>query len=82
MSLGSARSVALYTGSSAVSLPIDNNTISGSTTSTIWIRVRSVVNVTSPLVVAVSSVVCTATVVTAGTVAGFYMIRLTILQIA
>ncbi len=84
MSLGSAGSVAIYTGATAGSLAIDNNTIAGSTTATTWIHGRAieVVPTATTLVFAISSVVGTAAVVTAGTAAGFFMIRLTILKIA
>lgn len=83
MSLGDAGSVAIYTGASAGSLAVDNNTISGSTTATTWIHGRAGVVVSgASLVVAISSVVGTAAVVTAGTAAGFFMIRLSILKVA
>jgi hypothetical protein len=82
MSLGAAGSVAIYTGPTAGSLAIDNNTISGSSTGTTWIHGRAFVNVSTTLVLAISSVVGTAAVVTAGTAAGCFMIRLTILKIA
>ena len=82
MSLGSAGSVALYTGPSAGSLAVDNNTVAGSSTATTWIHGRAVEVVGTTLVVAVSSVVGTAAVVTAGTDAGSYMIRVTFLKIA
>jgi hypothetical protein len=82
MSLGSAGSVALYTGPNSGALAVDNATVSGSTTATTWIHGRVVQNVPTTLVIAVSSVVGTAAVVTAGTAAGLYMIRLTLLKIA
>ncbi len=82
MSLGSPGSVAIYKGATAGTLAIDDNTIAGSTTATTWIHGRAFVNVTTvPLVVAISSVVGTAAVVTAGTAAGVFMIRLTILKV-
>ena len=84
MSLGSAGSVAIYTGPNSGALAIDNNTIAGSTTATTWIHGRALVQVPSatPVVAAISPVVGTAAVVTAGTAAGFFMIRLTILKVA
>jgi hypothetical protein len=83
MSLEAAGSVAIYTGASAGSLAIDNNTIAGSSSGTTWIHGRAFVEVAStPVVAAISSVVGTAAVVTAGTAAGYYMIRLTILKIS
>lgn len=83
MSLESAGSVAIYTGATSGTLAIDNNTIAGSTTATTWIHGRAGVVVSgASLVVAISSVVGTAAVATAGTAAGFFTIRLTILKIA
>ncbi len=82
MSLGSAGSVAIYKGPNAGALAIDNNTIAGSSTATTWIHGRAVEQATAGQVFAISSVVGTAAVVPAGTAAGFFMIRLTILQIA
>lgn len=83
LSLGSAGSVALYTGATAGSLAVDNNTIAGSTTATTWIHGRAGVVVSgASLVVALSSVVGTAAVVIAGNAAGFFTIRLTILKVA
>lgn len=84
MSLEANGSIAIYTGASAGSLAIDTNTIAGSTTGTTWIHGRAFVVVPAgpPLVVAISSVVGTAAVVTAGSAAGFYMVRLTILKIS
>jgi len=83
MSLGSAGSVAVYSGATAGSLAVDTNTIAGSSTATTWIHGRAGVVVSgASLVVAISSVVGTAAVVTAGTAAGFFTIRLTILKVA
>ena len=83
MSLGAAGSVALYTGADSGLMTQDTNTVSGSTTATTWIHGRSLQVVTSePFFIEVSSVIGTAAVVTAGTAAGSYMIRLTILKIA
>ena len=82
MSLGSAGSVGLYTGPTAGTLALDTNSIAGSSTATTWIHGRAMVVVgASPVVVAVSSVVGTASVVTAGTAAGSFLIRLTVLKI-
>jgi hypothetical protein len=81
MSLEAAGSVAIYSGPSAALLAIDTNTISGSTTATTWIHGRAIQNVLASSVFALSSVVGTAAVSTAGTSAPF-MIRLTILKIA
>lgn len=83
MSLGSAGSIALYTGPSAGSLAINNNTIAGSSSATTWIHGRGTVVVAStPVVVAVSSVVGTANVVVAGNAAGFYVVRVHITRVA
>lgn len=81
-SLTSAGSIAIYTGSSVSTLAIDNNTIAGSSTATTWIHGRAIIVVPTTLVAAISSVVGTAAVTTAGTAAGFFIVRLTILRIA
>jgi hypothetical protein len=80
-SLTTAGSMALYIGPDSGSLAIDTNTVSGSTTATSWIHGRAILDVPVSLVIAVSSVVGTANVATAGT-ASLFMIRLTILKIA
>lgn len=82
MSLEAAGSVGIYTGPSAGSLALDTNTVAGSTTGTTWIHGRAIVQVTTTLVAAISSVVGTAAVTTAGTDAGSFMIRLTILKLS
>jgi len=81
MSLDSAGSVGLYKGPTSGALALDANTIAGASTATTWIHGRDLVTVQSTLVVAVSSVVGTASVVTAGSAAGSYLIRLTVLKI-
>jgi hypothetical protein len=80
MSLASAGSVAIYSGPDAASLAIDTNTVSGSTTATTWIHGRAIESVLTSLVIAISSVVGTADVTTAGNDTAF-MIRLTILKL-
>jgi hypothetical protein len=80
-SLASAGSLAIYSGANAASLSIDPNTISGSITATTWIHGRAIETVLTSLVIAISSVVGTADVTTAGNATPF-MIRLTILKIA
>jgi hypothetical protein len=82
MSLGSASSIGVYIGPSAGSLTIDNATVAGSTTATTWIHGRAIEDVSTSLVVAISSVVGTAAVVSAGTDAGSFMVRVTFLKIA
>ncbi len=82
MSLESAGSIAIYTGPSDVTLSQDPNTIAGSTTATTWIHGRSVIMVETMTVMAISSVVGTAAVVTAGTAAGVYMVRISFLKLA
>ena len=78
-SLGSAGSIAVYRGATAGTLAVDTNTIAGSSTATTWIHGRAVIDTRAGAeVVAISSVVGTAAVVTAGNAAGFFMIRLTI----
>jgi hypothetical protein len=81
MSLASAGSVAIYSGTDATSLAIDTNTVSGSTTATTWIHGRSLELVLTQLVIAISSVVGTADVTTAGNGTA-YMIRLTVLKLS
>jgi hypothetical protein len=80
-SLTAAGSLAIYSGPAANALTIDTYTISGSTTGTTWIHGRAVEEVLATQFFAVSSVVGSANVTTAGT-ATPYMIRLTILKIA
>ena len=82
MSLGSAGSIALYKGPSSGSLAIDNDTVAGSSTATTWIHGRAIELVVSTQVFAVSSVVGTAAVVTAGTDTSHYMVRITFLKVA
>jgi len=81
MSLVSAGSVAIYSGPTAGALSLDANTIAGSSTGTTWIHGRAIQSVPTTSVIAISPVVGTADVGTAGSAAGFYMIRLTILKI-
>jgi hypothetical protein len=83
MSLTSDGSIGLYTGATASSLALDSDSIAGSATGTTWIHGRAIEVVgTTPLVVAVGSVVGTAAVTTAGSAAGFYIVRLTILKVS
>jgi len=82
MSLGSAGSVAIYKGPNSGSLAIDTQTVAGSSTATTWIHGRAIEFVSTTLVVAISSVVGTATVVTAGNNAGNFMIRITFLKLS
>ena len=82
MSLGTAASVALYTGTTVGTLAVDNNTVAGSSTATTWIHGRAIENVTvAPFLFEISSVVGTAATVTAGTAAGNYMVRITIIKL-
>ena len=81
MSLGSAGSVGIYSGPNSGSLALDTNTVSGSSTATTWIHGRAIIVVVDSLTFGISSVVGTASVVTAGTDAGSFMIRLTILKV-
>jgi hypothetical protein len=62
-------------------LTIDTNTVSGSTTATTWIHGRAIETVSTTLCIAISSVVGTANVATAGTDSS-YMIRIIIIKIA
>ena len=81
MSLSTAGSVAIYTGPTASSLRIDTNTITGSTTATTWLHGHSIEIVSRSLVIAISSVVGTSAVTTAGNSTS-YMIRIVILKLA
>jgi Collagen triple helix repeat (20 copies) len=81
LSLASAGSVALYTGLTSSSLSVDPNTISGSSTATTWIHGRAIEYVATSLVVALSSLIGTANVTTAGT-SSSYTMRFVILKIA
>ncbi len=66
-----------------VALSLDTTSIAGASTATTWIHGRTLIAVGgSPVVFEVSPVVGTAFVVTAGTAAGVYLIRLTILKIS
>ena len=82
MSLTDAASVSIYKGPTSATLAADVDTVSGSTTATTWIHGRSLVEVTTTLVVAISAYNDTVAVTTAGDAAGIYMVRLTILKIA
>jgi len=82
MSLSSAGSVGLYVGATAGSLALDSSSVCGSSTATTWVNCKSVQNVPTTLVVAVSSVVGTLAVVTAGNAGGVYMVRLTITKLS
>jgi hypothetical protein len=81
VSLSSAGSLAIYTGPTSASLTLDTNTVAGSSTGTTWIHGRAFEVVATNLVFAISSVVGTAAVATAGN-SNEYMIRITILKIA
>lgn len=82
MSLTAAGSVGIYIGPNSGSLALDTNTVAGSTTGTTWIHGRAIEVVSTTSVFAISSVVGTAAVTTAGSDAGSFMIRLSILKIA
>lgn len=83
MSVGAAGSVGIYKGPVPVALSPDTTSIAGASTATTWIHGRTLIAVGgSPVVFEVSPVVGTAFVATAGTAAGVYMIRLTILKIS
>jgi hypothetical protein len=80
-SLEASGSLAVYSGPNSAALSVDVETVSGSSTGTTWIHGRTIKVVSTSLVVAVSSVVGTAAVATAGT-SSSYMIRITFLKIA
>ena len=81
MSLGSAGSIGLYTGTSLNNLSLISTSIAGSTTATTWIHGRHIVSLTQQSYLIVSSVVGTAAVVTAGTATGNYITRITFLKV-
>ena len=80
MSLTSAGSIALYTGTSVASLTVVNESIAGSTTGTTWIHGRHIINATVQTYLTVSSVVGTAAVPLAGT-SDKYITRITFLKV-
>ena len=83
MSLAAAGSVGIYRGPAAPALSVDSASIAGAATAATWIHGRTLIVVGgSPVVFAVSPVVGTASVISAGTAVGFYLIRLTVLKIA
>ena len=83
MSLNSAGSFGIYSGPTAQALSLDVASIAGATTSTTWIHGRTLMVVGgSPVVFEVSPVVGTASVTSAGTAIGTYLIRLTVLKIS
>lgn len=81
-SADAAWSLAIYKGA-ATSGPytIDTNTISGSSTATTWIHGRAIVNAVAPVFMIISPVTGTQAIPTAGTAAGEFIARLTILKI-
>jgi len=82
MSLLTPGSVGLYVGANQAALALDTNTIAGSTTATTWIHGRAIEVVpVGGSVIAISNVVGSSTVTTAGS-APQDIIRLTILQVA
>lgn len=84
MSLEAAGSVDLWTGTVAGGfggMTVDLQTVAGSSTGTTWIHGRAFITVVVPTYVMVSSHTGTANVVPAGTAAGIFMIRLTILKV-
>jgi hypothetical protein len=60
----------------------DLNTIAGASTATTWIHGRAVVVAAAPTYIIITPVTDTAAIPTAGTAAGEYIARLTILKIA
>jgi hypothetical protein len=75
-------SEAIYTSLSSNAEVLDPNTIAGSSTGTTWIHGRAIINAASPTYFIVSPVVGTLAIPTAGTAAGFFTARLTILKLA
>lgn len=81
MSNDAAWSLAIYKGSVANTLSIDNNTISGSSTATTWIHGKAILDASTNRYFAISPVTGTQAVPTAGTASGQYIARLNITKI-
>jgi hypothetical protein len=84
-SLSAAGSLVLWTGlvsGGFGAMAADNNTISGSSTATTWIHGRAIETIAAPTYMFLTSKVGTAAVPTAGNASGFFIVRITILQIA
>jgi hypothetical protein len=80
---GSAWSLAVYKGGSPTAMAIDTNTIAGSSTATTWIHGRAyVTSAPGANWFMISPVVGTAAIPTAGTAAGQFIARLTILRLS
>lgn len=81
-SADAAWSLALYKSVTTQTETIDTNTIAGASTATTWIHGRSILVAAAPTYFIISPVTGTQAIPTAGTAAGEYIARLTILKIA
>lgn len=84
-SADAAWSLAIYKNTVAFAGPyaIDTNTISGASTATTWIHGRAIVDASlAPTYIIISPVTGTQAIPTAGTAAGEFIARLTILKVA
>ena len=80
MSLPSATSIAIYSGPDSTSLSMYANTISGSSTRTAWIHGRGIEHVSTPMVIAISSI-ANPNHILSDIPRHSYIIRLTIIKI-
>jgi len=80
MGLPSATSIAIYSGPDATSLSLYANTISGSSTRTAWIHGHGIEHVSTPMVIAISSIANPSHILN-DIPSHSYMIRLTIVKI-
>lgn len=83
-SSGSGAAFAIYKSATlgTIASGIDNNTVSGSSTSTTWIHGRAIVVVAVPTYIMISPVVATVSIPTAGPATGLYTARINFLQIS
>ncbi len=81
-SADAAWSLAIYKSLVTQLEAIDTNTIAGASTATTWIHGRAIINAVAPTYFIISPVTGTQSIPTAGTAAGEFIARLTILKIA
>lgn len=81
-SADAAWSLAIYKSLVTQTEVIDTNTIAGASTATTWIHGRAIISAAAPTYIIISPVTGTQAIPTAGTAAGEFIARLTILKIA
>lgn len=81
-SADAAWSLAIYKSLVTQLEVIDTNTIAGASTGTTWIHGRAIISAAAPTYIIISPVTGTQAIPTAGTAAGEFIARLTILKIA